>query len=127
MIGGISGRTRQSSREQENRYDHHFMPTMMRAIHHALAEAKIDAGQLECILPYHMSPVTFDRIADQLDVPRSRVMRTNLYRLGHCFCGDSFINLHDYSFGNSGRNTGHFLAVAAGVAGSFCAMIFDRQ
>lgn len=127
MIGGIGSRTRQSSRELENRYDHDFMPTMMRAVHRALQDAAISPQQLSCILPYHMSPVTFDRIADQLAIPRSRVMRDNLYRLGHCFCGDSFINLHDYSFGQAARATGYFLAVAAGVAGTFSAMVFERQ
>ncbi|OSN08971.1 hypothetical protein AU510_03115 [Lonsdalea britannica] len=127
MIGGIGSRTYHSSPSLENRYDHDFMPTMMRAIHRALADAGIGADRLDGILPYHMSPITFDRIADQLNVPRDRVFRTHLYRLGHCFCGDGFINLHDCCFSPSAPRSGYFLAVAAGVAGTFGARVFHRQ
>lgn len=127
MIGGIGSRTYQSNPSIENRYDHDFMPTMMRAIHRALADAGIGADRLDVILPYHMSPITFDRIADTLNVPRSRVFRTHLYRLGHCFCGDGFINLHDCCFSPSVPRSGYFLAVAAGVAGSFGARVFHRK
>ncbi|MDW6001393.1 3-oxoacyl-[acyl-carrier-protein] synthase III C-terminal domain-containing protein [Vibrio mangrovi] len=124
MIGGISHRTVDTSREDENRYDRSFIPTMMDAIDKALVQAGISAGEIHSLLPYHMSPPTFDRLADRLGIERSQIYRKNLYRVGHCFCGDAFINLHDFwKEDNQQVSPGPMLAVAAGVAGTFSAMV----
>ncbi|WP_315707740.1 3-oxoacyl-[acyl-carrier-protein] synthase III C-terminal domain-containing protein [Brenneria uluponensis] len=128
MIGGLGSRTVITDRQVENRYDHDFMPTMMSAIERAMATARISAPMIETVLPYHMSPSTFDRIADRLGLERNCVMRDNLYRLGHCFCGDAFINLHDVMHNPAAvKPQGRMLAVAAGVAGTFSAMVLRRQ
>ncbi|HHQ6539145.1 TPA: 3-oxoacyl-[acyl-carrier-protein] synthase III C-terminal domain-containing protein [Serratia fonticola] len=123
-MGVISHRTVSSNREQANAYDRAFIPTMTNTIVQALQAAQIEPQQVEIILPYHMSPPTFDRLVDRLNIPRERIYRKNLYRIGHCFCGDAFINLHDYwRLDQQRRPGGPILCMAAGVAGTFSALV----
>lgn len=123
-LGAISHRTVSSSREQANAYDRAFIPIMTATIEQALQAAQIEPQQVEAMLPYHMSPPTFDRLVDRLNIPRERIYRKNLYCIGHCFCGDAFINLHDYwRLEKQRRPGGPILCMAAGVAGTFSALV----
>lgn len=123
-LGAISHRTVSSNRAQANAYDRAFIPTMTHTIEQALKRANIEPQKVEAMLPYHMSPPTFDRLVDRLTIPRERIYRKNLYRIGHCFCGDAFINLHDYwRVNQQQRPSGPILCMAAGVAGTFGALV----
>lgn len=123
-LGTVSHRTVSNSRSQLNTYDQAFVPTMTDTIELALKHAQLEPQQIEAMLPYHMSPPTFDRLVDKLNIPRERVYRKNLYRIGHCFCGDAFINLHDYWRLDQQRHArGPILCIAAGVAGTFSALV----
>ncbi|MEZ8273210.1 3-oxoacyl-[acyl-carrier-protein] synthase III C-terminal domain-containing protein [Vibrio splendidus] len=125
-LGGISHRTFKTSRQESNEYDRSFIPTMIHTIHNTLSKAQLQPQDINTLLPYHMSPPTFDRLVDQLGIQRNRVYRKNLYAIGHCFCGDPFINLHDYwRVENQRKHSGPILTIAAGVAGTFSAMILS--
>ena len=124
--GSISHRTVSTDREEANRYDRLFIPTMIDTIRAALSKAQLQPNDINTFLPYHMSPPTFDRLVDRLGINRDCVYRKNLYSIGHCFCGDTFINLHDFwCIEQQRQKSGPILAIAAGVAGTFSALVLS--
>ncbi len=128
VIGGFASRLVATSREQENRYDHAFLPAMAALTARALAGAGIGPEAVAAILPYHVSPVSFDRLAELIGIGRERVFREHLYRLGHCFCADAFINLGSPALGAALTPTRRFaLALAAGITGSLGALLFEYR
>ena len=127
-IGGYSQRLLHTSREAENRYDHAFLPAMLALVGRTLAQAGLRQDDIAAIVPYHVSPVSFDRLAEQGGFGRERVFREHLYSLGHCFCSDAFINLGAAalkSWLTPARR--HVLALAAGLTGSLAALLFEYR
>lgn len=109
-------------------YDQAFIPTMTDAVSRALAQAGLDARDIDVILPTHLSPFTFNRVAAQLGIPSERVLKQNLTRIGHCFCGDLFINLETFlqTVPNHKRPL-NILSFAAGMTGSYAAIILTKE
>jgi hypothetical protein len=125
LIGGYALRTVQTSREAENRYDHAFLPAMLALVRRTLAQVGLAQADIAAIVPYHASPVSFDRLAEQAGFGRERVFREHLYSLGHCFCSDVFLNLGSAAL--TSRLTPlrrHVLALAAGLTGTLVTLLF---
>ena len=128
QLGAYGTRMRETDRESENAYDHAFLPVMSETIQKALEYAGCTPDELSAVLPYHISPVTFDRLADRSGFSREIVFRHNLYTLGHCFCSDAFLNIQSLLACRKNRARSQFiLALASGVAGTFGAMVFESD
>lgn len=111
-----------------NYYDEAYIPTIVSVVRSALMRGGIEVGQLSAFLPTHLSPFTFDKVATQLGIPRIRIVKDNLYTLGHCFCGDAFINLHAWLKGSRGGHGDQYaMTFAAGMTGTFAAMILKKE
>jgi 3-oxoacyl-[acyl-carrier-protein] synthase III len=128
QLGAFGKRTRETKRDHENQYDREFLPAMQKTIELSLSDADCRASELSILLPYHISPVTFDRLADRAGFSRDIIYKKNIYTLGHCFCSDAFINLHDLVLQSGAELKGKsILSLASGVAGTFAAMIIESE
>jgi 3-oxoacyl-[acyl-carrier-protein] synthase III len=126
QLAAYGTRLRATDRDSENAYDHAFIPTMVETVQGALQHAGRRPEELRTLIPYHISPPTFDRIADRAGFARDIIYRRHLHRLGHCFCSDAFINLK--SLRAHGENAGAvhpILALASGIAGTFAAVVLE--
>jgi 3-oxoacyl-[acyl-carrier-protein] synthase III len=125
---GVSAPLARADKETLARYDRDFLPTMQAAVETALNRAGLQAGQIDTILPTHLSPFTFNRIADRLGIPEGRVVKQNLAQIGHCFCGDLFINLETWARTVPPQPVPrHILSFAAGMTGSYAAIILTKD
>lgn len=125
---GVSAPLARADKETLARYDRDFLPTMQAAVQTALNRAGLQAAQIDTILPTHLSPFTFNRIADRLGIPEGRVVKQNLAQIGHCFCGDLFINLETWARDAAPRTDPvHILSFAAGMTGSYAAIILTKE
>ncbi|MFU2318493.1 3-oxoacyl-ACP synthase [Rahnella sp. PCH160] len=128
QLGVYGTRMRETDRESENAYDHAFLPVMSETIQKALDAAGRKPEELSAVLPYHISPVTFDRLADRSGFSRDIVFRHNLYTLGHCFCSDAFLNIKSLlACGDNSVRAQCILALASGVVGTFGAMVLESN
>lgn len=128
QLASFGTRMRATTRESENNYDREFLPTMHQAIQQSLNQAACKASELNYLLPYHISPVTFDRLADRVGFSREIIFKKNLYTLGHCFCSDAFINLNGLISQEKNNPQGKLiLSLASGVAGTFATMITKSE
>ncbi|MBU9815354.1 3-oxoacyl-ACP synthase [Rahnella sp. C60] len=128
QLAAYGTRMRSTDRESENAYDHAFLPMMTETIQKALEAAGRKPEDLSAVLPYHISPVTFDRIADRTGFGREIIFHHNLYTLGHCFCSDAFLNLHSLLARHDHPVKSQcMLALASGVAGTFGAMVLESE
>lgn len=128
QLGAYGTRMRETDRESENAYDHAFLPVMSETIQKALECAGRRPEELDAVLPYHISPVTFDRLADRTGFSREIVFRHNLYTLGHCFCSDAFLNIKSLlACRDNSVRAQCILALASGVAGTFGAMVLESD
>ncbi|MFJ4389495.1 beta-ketoacyl-[acyl-carrier-protein] synthase family protein [Pseudomonas soli] len=126
QLAAYGTRMRATDRESENAYDHAFIPTMLETVHTALRHAGRRPEELRTLIPYHISPPTFDRIADGAGFPRAIIYRRHLYQLGHCFCSDAFLNLESLlTHRDDTVAVAPILALASGIAGTFAAIVVE--
>ncbi|WP_248732162.1 3-oxoacyl-ACP synthase [Pseudomonas sp. MWU13-2517] len=126
QLAAYGTRTRETNRESENAYDHAFIPTMLETVRATLLQAGRRPEELRTLIPYHISPPTFDRIADGAGFARDIIYRRHLYQLGHCFCSDAFLNLKSLLTHRDGVLAVHpILALASGIAGTFAAIVLE--
>ncbi|TWC22900.1 MULTISPECIES: 3-oxoacyl-ACP synthase [unclassified Pseudomonas] len=126
QLAAYGTRMRATDRERENAYDHAFIPTMLETVHTALRHAGRRPEELRTLIPYHISPPTFDRIADGAGFARNIIFRRHLYQLGHCFCSDAFVNLKSLlTHRDDATAVAPILALASGVAGTFAAIVLE--
>ena len=109
-------------------YDQAFIPTMSRAVETVLANADLKPDDIDVVLPTHLSPFTFNRVATQVGIPSDRVVKQNLARIGHCFCGDLFINLDTLALSDDApAHPINILSFAAGMTGSYAAIVLRKE
>lgn len=126
QLAAYGTRTRATDRDSENAYDHAFIPTMLQTISGALQLAGRRPEELRTLIPYHISPPTFDRIADAAGFARDIIYRRHLYQLGHCFCSDALLNLKSLlTHRDNSRDVHPILALASGIAGTFAAAVLE--
>ncbi|QXH58098.1 3-oxoacyl-ACP synthase [Pseudomonas maumuensis] len=126
QLAAYGTRMRETDRESENAYDHAFIPTMLETVRTALRHAGRRPEELRTLIPYHISPPTFDRIADGAGFSRDIIYRRHLYQLGHCFCSDAFLNLKSLLTHRDDAIAVHpILALASGIAGTFAAIVLE--
>ena len=124
---GVSAPLARADRETAAEYDRAFLPTLQSAVEAALGAAGLAADKIGVILPTHLSPFTFNRMADRLGLPEGLVFKVNLPQIGHCFCGDLFINLETWARGAIDHRPVHVMSFAAGMTGAFAAIILTRN
>ncbi|WGW04516.1 3-oxoacyl-[acyl-carrier-protein] synthase III C-terminal domain-containing protein [Tropicibacter oceani] len=128
VFEGVCQPLAKADRDLAASYDQAFIPTMTRAVQTVLDEAGLTADDIDVILPTHLSPFTFNRVAAQLGIPGERVIKQNLSRIGHCFCGDLFINYDTWLQAVPANDRPlNVLSFAAGMTGSYAAIILTKD
>lgn len=109
------------------RYDRDFLPTVERAVGAALTDAGLPPDRIGAILPTHLSPFTFNRVAHRMGLPEGIVFKANLPRIGHCFCGDLFINLETWARHDRRPAPVTLMSFAAGMTGAYAAIVLTHN
>lgn len=123
---GVFAAVARGSKADMTRYDAAFLPLLEGASRTALDRAGITPEDVEVVLPTHLSPFTFDRVSARLGVAPGRVLKRNLPRIGHCYCGDLFINYETWTAEHPG-DPACILSFAAGMTGSYAAIVLHKE
>lgn len=127
-FAGVWAPLARADKETAANYDRSFIPKMQAAVEAVMAEACITSTDIGIVLPTHLSPFTFNRVSERLGIPDGRVIKQNLTRIGHCFCGDLFINYKTWLQGvHRASAPVHVLSFAAGMTGSYAAIILQKD
>lgn len=128
VFEGVCEPLAKADKDLAGRYDQAFIPTMTAAAQGAMDMAGLRPGEIDVILPTHLSPFTFNRVAEQLGIPGDRVLKQNLAKIGHCFCGDLFINFDTWRRSKTSKGRAqNILSFAAGMTGSYAAIILKQE
>jgi 3-oxoacyl-[acyl-carrier-protein] synthase III len=126
-FAGVFEPLARAGKDAAARYDRDFLPTLSSAVASALIDAGLRADRIEAILPTHLSPFTFNRIAQRMGLPEGIVFKANLPLIGHCFCGDLFINLETWARSAAGRGPVTLMSFAAGMTGAYAAIVLTHS
>lgn len=128
MFDGVYKPLGKADKDTLAKYDQAFIPRISAAVASVLDEAGIAPDDVGLVLPTHLSPFTFNRVAAQVGIDGDKVRKQNLDRIGHCFCGDLFINYQTWcdAVPDDGAPT-HILSFAAGMTGSYAAIVLTKD
>lgn len=125
---GVFAPMAKASKEEMAAFDQAFIPKILRLVENSLKEAALHPSEVDLILPTHLSPFTSNRVADRLNMHNAVVWKANLHRIGHCYCGDLFINLRSWlQEAVSLTRPMNILSFASGMTGSHAAIILRRE
>jgi len=131
VFDGVYAPLAKADKEVTAAYDKAFLPTITAAAAQVMVQADLGPDQIDLILPTHLSPFTFNRVAEQLGIDSSKVVKQNLSHIGHCFCGDLFINFETWQrsdlFQAANDRAINVLSFAAGMTGSYAAIILTQE
>ncbi|MGC1497632.1 MAG: hypothetical protein WA790_17645 [Sulfitobacter sp.] len=117
-----------ASKEVLADYDRAFIPTMTDLVTNTLSDAGLSPDDVNVVLPTHLSPFTFNRISTIVGIGGGRVLKQNLDKIGHCYCGDLFINTSTWLSGAAQSDQPQrVLSFAAGMTGSYAAVIISKD
>ena len=109
-------------------FDQAFLPKMTGLVQRLLPGANLAPDDIDLIFPTHSSRFTSDRVANLVGMSRATIWKANLARIGHCHCGDLFLNDQTWLAGG-GDTAGptNILSVASGMTGSCAGIVLKRS
>ncbi|MFF5204966.1 3-oxoacyl-[acyl-carrier-protein] synthase III C-terminal domain-containing protein [Streptosporangium sp. NPDC000396] len=90
----------------------------------AVERAGLTLDDMTVILPHSVNIMSWNRLCAQLGFPAKRVVLDNVAIAGHSSCADPFINYRTAVDDGRIRQGDAYLMVAAGLSGTFSAMVF---
>ncbi len=115
-------------KEVTQAFDQAFLPRMTQLVERLLDQAQLAPDQIDLIFPTHLSPFTSDRVANLVGMTRATIWKTNLPRIGHCYCGDLFLNYQTWLSGaESPPGPVNILSFASGMTGSCAGIVLKRS
>ncbi len=116
------------TRDEQVAYDKAFIPTIGLLVQNTLQDSGLTPEDIDVVLPTHLSPFTFDRISTIVGIGAGRVLKHNLDKIGHCYCGDFFINAQTWlNEIDDGSAPARLLSFAAGMTGSYAAVVISKD
>lgn len=115
-------------KEVTQAFDQAFLPRMTGLVRRLLDSAGLRPDEIDVIFPTHLSPFTSDRVANSVGITRAEIWKANLARIGHCYCGDLFLNYQTWlsEAGDAGRRA-NILSFASGMTGSYAGIVLKRS
>lgn len=128
MFEGIWQPIGRASKEVIADYDRAFKPNITSLVKRVIDQSGCMPQEINLVLPTHLSPFTFNRISTSVGIASERVLKQNLHKIGHCFCGDLFINTQTWlSTMPQPIEPVRILSFAAGMTGSYSAIIITKE
>jgi len=112
------------SAEMAAQYREEYPKLLAGIIQTAIERAGLNQAEVALILPHNVNTISWERMCDLVGFPLERVLLDNVARLGHCFCGDGFINYRTAVDTGRLRPGDHYLMVGVGTGATFSAMVF---
>ena len=115
-------------KEVTQAFDQAFLPRMTGLVRQLLDSAGLRPDEIDVIFPTHLSPFTSDRVANSVGITRAEIWKANLARIGHCYCGDLFLNYQTWlSEAGDGGGRADVLSFASGMTGSYAGIVLKRR
>jgi 3-oxoacyl-[acyl-carrier-protein] synthase III len=108
-------------------FDQAFLPKMTRLVNDLLETAKMAPQDIDIIFPTHLSPFTSNRVANLVGMARAAIWKANLPHIGHCYCGDLFLNYQSWLDECSDGPSTNILSFASGMTGSYAGIVLKRN
>ena len=116
------------SKEVMQAFDQAFLPRMTDLVGRLLDKAGLAPDEVDLIFPTHLSPFTSDRVANLVGMTRARIWKANLPTIGHCYCGDLFLNYITWLSQAADLNSPKtILSFASGMTGSYAGIVLKRS
>ena len=120
------------AKEVAQAFDQAFLPRMTRLVQRLLQSANLTPDDIDLIFPTHLSPFTSDRVANLVGMSRAHIWKNNLPQIGHCYCGDLFLNYQSWlnaAIKETGKAPGPttILSFASGMTGSYAGIVLRRS
>lgn len=117
-----------ASKEVTQAFDQAFLPRMTSLVQRLLQSADLGPDDIDLIFPTHLSPFTSDRVANLVGMSRAQIWKANLPRIGHCYCGDLFLNYQSWlAAAEPTQGPVNILSVASGMTGSYAGIVLRRS
>lgn len=113
-------------KEVTQAFDQAFLPRMTALVTGLLAAADLAPEEIDVIFPTHLSPFTSDRVANLTGMTRAEIWKVNLPRVGHCYCGDLFLNYRTWLASDATEGATRILSFASGMTGSYAGVVLER-
>ncbi|MEP4199139.1 MAG: hypothetical protein ABJL99_26230 [Aliishimia sp.] len=108
-------------------FDQAFLPRMSGLVTRLLQNAEMSAEQIDVIFPTHLSPFTSNRVANLVGMEKAEVWKNNLPKIGHCYCGDLFLNYKNWlATRDADAGPAKILSFASGMTGSYAGIVLEK-
>lgn len=105
-------------------FDRSFVDSVVAVIHAVIAKAGLSLANVALILPHNVNIPTWDKIAEKLRFPFSRIFSDNISALAHTFCSDHLINLKSVIERNILHKEEYYVSVSCGLGFFISAAVF---
>lgn len=95
------------------------------ALRNAATHFDCALGALDWIAPHNVNLSSWQKVADELAIPRSRVYLQNVPRYGHCFGADPYLNLAALVRGQQLSPGDKVLLVSVGMGATFSSLLLE--
>lgn len=99
-----------------------FVSTAMR---NAAQHFDCALDDLDWIAPHNVNLSSWQKVADELQIPRSRIYLQNVPRYGHCFGADPYLNLAALIRGQQLPAGNRVMLVSVGMGATFSALLLE--
>ncbi|MFU2318502.1 3-oxoacyl-[acyl-carrier-protein] synthase III C-terminal domain-containing protein [Rahnella sp. PCH160] len=93
MQAGEFSQHRGNELGKESRFASVYFSFIATAMRNALKHFGHTAGSLDWIAPHNVNLSSWQKLADELSIPRQTIFLENVSRYGHCFGADPYLNL----------------------------------
>ncbi|WP_300628255.1 3-oxoacyl-[acyl-carrier-protein] synthase III C-terminal domain-containing protein [Pseudomonas sp.] len=98
-------------------------------VSHAMRNAAQQLGctldALDWIAPHNVNLSSWQKVADALQIPRSRIFLGNVPRFGHCFGADPYLNLAALIRGQQLRRGAKVMLAGVGMGATFSSLLLE--
>ena len=113
------------SPEKASEFEKRFPEMMSDLIQLTAKEAGVQLGNIRFILPHNVNVPIWKKIAEQIEVPFSKIYTRNIPMYGHCFTSDFLINCAAV---RDELQSGELMLVAnVGFGLTFCGAVFQKR
>jgi 3-oxoacyl-[acyl-carrier-protein] synthase III len=80
---------------------------------------------LDWIAPHNVNLSSWQKLADELEIPRTRIFLQNIPRYGHCFGADPYLNLATLIRGQQLSPGDRLMLVSVGMGATFSSLLLE--
>ena len=123
MQAGEFSQHRGNESGKESRFASVYFSFIATAMRNALEHFGHTAGSLDWIAPHNVNLSSWQKLADELNIPRQTLFLENVPRYGHCFGADPYLNLATLIRQKRLSPGNHVMLVSVGMGATFSSLL----